>query len=183
MAFAEDPATKATLSPVQAMIRLFQAVGRSRAYERCGGSGEFLLPEHIPPNYGGPILDDVSEEDGEEYEDGEDNDGRDGDRHIPESGKGFSVSELSPRSTDTLLRDLFAYYCAGAGAGGIGGAPADASGRRMGAGRFYKMVRECNVMDSRVTQVEVGAIYKQVRVLARAGSCAPCAADACAFWV
>jgi hypothetical protein len=160
MAFAEDPATRATLSPVQAMIRLFQAVGHSRAYERSGGGGEFLLPEHIPPN-SAPRLDDVNEEDGDEYEDDEHaDDGGDG-VHMNGSVKGLPVSELSPRTTDALLRDLFAYYCVGAGAVGSG-APTDSSGRRMGAGRFYKMMRECNVMDNRVTQVEVGAIYKQV---------------------
>ena len=50
MAFAEDPVTRSTLSPAEAMVRLLQAIARSRAYDRCGGMGDFLLQEHLPPS-------------------------------------------------------------------------------------------------------------------------------------
>ena len=167
MAFAEDPTTKATLSPVQAMVRLFQAVARSRAYQRCDGFGDFLLPEHVPPGLDtrGPngLLDNVAEEEAEQYE-GEEADELDGEGQGSDSAAGgLSANDLSPKSTDALLRDLFAYYCAGAGVGGPSGPSSDAAARRMGAGRFYKMVRECNVMDSRVTQAEVSAVYELAR--------------------
>jgi hypothetical protein len=172
MAFAEDPTSKSTLSPAEAMIRLLQAIARSRAYERCGGAGDFLLPEHhleqtdvAPPAQSNDEDEEESIDDAEEW-DGErgPEDGIEQNEHqshqVTDPKSTPTASELTPRETDALLRDLFAYYCAPSD----GEVPAGggATGRRMGAGRFYKMVRECRVTDSRVTQAEVGAVYKQV---------------------
>jgi hypothetical protein len=49
-----------------------------------------------------------------------------------------------------LLRELFDYYSN------------DDNHSQMSAGKFYKMVRECRLMDALVTQDRVGSLYKQV---------------------
>ena len=52
-----------------------------------------------------------------------------------------------------LLRELFDYYSN------------DDNRSQMSAGKFYKMVRECRLMDALVTQDHVGSLYKQVLFL------------------
>lgn len=52
--------------------------------------------------------------------------------------------DLTARETDGVLRALFSHYNEG---------NVDAGQGQMSAGKFYKLVRECDLMDARVSQV------------------------------
>ena len=141
MGFLQDPETQEEVSYDEAMVFLLRRIDRSRVYKTIEPSGKFLLPEHaVGPESEGS--DSGEEEKKEKSSDQQQND------------------ELSADDTDRLLRSLFHYYC-------LEGK--QSSKQQMVAGKFYKFVRECKLMDSRVDQEAAGKIYKQVMKISSSG--------------
>eukprot|EP00960_Hanusia_phi_P010800 316720-Hanusia_phi.AAC.1 len=141
MGFLQHPETQEELSYDEAMVQLLRRIDKSKVYKLVDPSGKFLLPEHAAADES-----DTSESAEEDRKD------QASDQGVPD--------ELSAEETDRLLRALFHYYCMDG---------KQSSKQQMVAGKFYKFVRECKLMDSRVDQDAAGKIYKQVMKISSSG--------------
>jgi len=133
------------LSESEAMLELLRSVARSKVARSLPS---FLHPEHALVEADGQAEDEEEEE--EEAREGR-AEGASEDEQAYEGG-------LSLQQTEDLLRALFQHYSNDDNAG------------HMSAGKFYKMVRECRLLDGLVTQEKVASLFKEVMKTGKGGA-------------
>jgi hypothetical protein len=143
------------LSETEAMVRLLQCISRSRTVRGLFANSTFLFPEHSVTD---PIGNDREEEEEGEEETGKVVEEEDGEEDEMDDDSGGAIEGLDSEQTEILLRALFEHYST------------DDNTDQMSAGKFYKMVRECGLLDALVTQEKVGSLYKQVMKTGKGGA-------------